>query len=96
MSPNTAIKIVIKSQERRTKEERKEKGPQKSKTIKNIAVKTHINNYFKCKQIKHSNRITQRDSMGTKSRPIYMLFPKENLGKLKSYQTSFLTTMLED
>ena len=42
MSPNTAIKIVIKSQERRTKEERKEKGPQKSKTIKNIAVKTYI------------------------------------------------------
>ena len=39
MSPNTAIKIVIKSREGRTKEERKETGPQKSKTIKNIAVK---------------------------------------------------------
>ena len=42
MNPNTALKIVIKSQESKTKEKGKKTYKDKSKTINKIAVKTYI------------------------------------------------------
>ena len=42
MNPNTALKIVIKSQESKTKEKGKKTYKDKSKTVNKIAVKTYI------------------------------------------------------
>ena len=59
-NPNTTLKIVIKSQEKRTKEKGKKKDlPKQIQNIfKNGNKDIHIGNYLKCKWIKCSNQKT--------------------------------------
>ena len=59
-NPNTTLKLVIKSQEKRTKEAGKKKHQQKQiqNNEQNGNKNIHIDNYLKCKWIKCSTQKT--------------------------------------